>query len=129
MRLEGDRLAAVPGLSTPIVRLLTIQDALWAVTNEGLYRYRDSIWQQISKERVTDVTEHLGQAIASSERRLWRIEDDSLTPLVDAESPFPITRIISHCETLYVHGPGRLTYFAGDRIGDVNVYGWPSDKA
>ena len=129
LRLKGDRLAAVPGLSTPIVRLLTIQDALWAVTNEGLYRYRDSIWQQISKERVTDVTEHLGQAIASSERRLWRIEDDSLTPLVDAESPFPITRIISHCETLYVHGPGRLTYFAGDRIGDVSVYGWPSDKA
>lgn len=28
LRLGGDRLAAVPGLSTPIVRLLTIQDAL-----------------------------------------------------------------------------------------------------
>lgn len=129
LRLEADRLAPVPGLSAPIVRLLTIQNALWAVTNEGLYRYRDSAWQQVSKERVTDVTEHLGQVIASSERRLWRIEGDALLPLIDAESPFPITRIVSHCETLYVHGPGRLTYFAGDRIGDLNVYGWPSDKA
>jgi hypothetical protein len=129
LRLEADSLTQVPGLSTPIVRMLTIQNALWAMTNEGLYRYQDSAWQQISKERITDVTEHLGDLIASSERRLWRVEGDSLAPLVDAESPFPITRIISHCENLYVHGPGRLTYFAGDRIGDLNVYGWPSDKA
>lgn len=128
-RLDGERLAPISAASTPIIRLVALQGALWATTNEGLYRYRDSDFQRITEERITDVTEHLGKLIAASERRLWRIEDDDLLPLTDAKSPFPMTRVISHCETLYVHGSGRLTYFTGDKIGETNVYRWPSDKS
>ncbi len=128
-RLETGRLVPLVEISIPTRRLVATHDALWAMTNEGLYRFQGSAWAKISGEPVTDLTEHLGQIVVSSERRLWRIDGDAMQPLVDGEAPFPITRIISHCETLYVHGSGRLTYFAGDRIGATNVYGWPSDKA
>lgn len=128
-RLEMGRLVPLAELSKPIRRIVATQSALWAITNEGLYRFQKSAWVKISGEPVTDLTEHLGQIIVSSERRLWRVDGDALKALVEAKAPFPITRIISHCETLYVHGSGRLTYFAGDRIGATNVYGWPSDKA
>jgi len=37
--------------------------------------------------------------------------------------------VVSHGETLYVHGPGRLTVVDGNRIGARNVYGWSSDQA
>ena len=53
----------------------------------------------------------------------------ALAPLVDADSPFLIARVISHGETLYVQGQGRLTYYDGDRIGARNVFDWSSDKS
>jgi hypothetical protein len=44
------------------------------------------------------------------------------------QSPFAITRVASYGETLYVHGPGRLTIFDGTRFGARNVWNWPVEK-
>ena len=99
------------------------------MAGDGLHRLQDGAWQKISGESFNDLTTHLGETIVASERRLWRVVGDGVQPYTAGESPFPITRIISHCETLYVHGSGRLTFVDGDRIGAKNVYEWPSDKA
>jgi hypothetical protein len=128
-RLEADQLIPVDKLSKPVGRLVVTSGALWAITGDGLYRFQRENWKQISGDSVSDLTEHLGQVIVSRGRRLWRVDADSLIPLVDADSPFPITRVVSHCETLYVHGKGRLTYYDGARIGARNVFEWSSDKA
>ncbi len=128
-RLYADQLTSVTELSEPIQRLVATHDALWCITSTALHRLRGTSWTRVFNEPVSDVTQHLGQVIVASGRRLWRVDGESLTPLVDADAPFPITRIVSHCETLYVHGRGRLTFFAGDRIGALNVYQWASDKA
>jgi len=57
------------------------------------------------------------------------IEANNLKPLASKEGPFPIARVISHSETLYVQGAGRLTLFDGEQIGGRNVYKWSSDEA
>ncbi len=128
VRLDADQLAPVVKMSEPIRRLVATRDALWAITSQGLYRFQRATWTKISAEPVTDLTEHLGQIIVSTQSRLWRVEGDALMSLVDVDAPFPMTRVISHCETLYVQGKGRLTYYDGDRIGARNVYQWSSDK-
>ena len=129
LRLDADKLTPVAELSEPIRRLVATRDALWAITDQGLHRFGPAAWTKISGEPVTDVTEHLGQIIVSAGRRLWRVDGDALTLLVDADAPFAITRVISHCETLYVHGRGRLTFYDGTRIGGRNVFEWASDKS
>ncbi len=127
-KLESNELQPVESFSRSVHRLVAAGDALWAITDQGLYRFPGDTWLKLEGPQATDLTEHLGQIIVSSGRRLFRVVDNALVPLVDAESPFPITRVISHCETLYVHGKGRLTYYDGDRIGARNVFQWASDK-
>ena len=95
--------------------------------SHGLYR-NQATWTKLSDGQFTDLTEHLGQIVVSSARRLWKVEGDSLRPLADVDSPFPIERVVSHAETIYVQGRGRLTYYDGQRIGALNVYRWPSDQ-
>ncbi|MBA4106258.1 MAG: hypothetical protein C0485_10910 [Pirellula sp.] len=127
--VESEQLVPVAELSQPIRRLAATETALWAMAGDGLHRLQDGAWQKISGESFNDLTTHLGETIVASGRRLWRVVGDGVQPYTAGESPFPITRIISHCETLYVHGSGRLTFVDGDRIGAKNVYEWPSDKA
>ncbi|QDT73135.1 hypothetical protein I41_23240 [Lacipirellula limnantheis] len=127
--VDGEQLLPVAEMSQPIRRLVSTESAMWAIASDGLYRLEGSVWQKLSGESFNDLTAHLGETIVASERRLWRVVGEGLQPYSAAESPFPIARIISHCETLYVLGSGRLTFVDGNRIGARNVYGWPSDKA
>jgi hypothetical protein len=128
-QLDGDRLAAVPELQEPITRLVKSRNALWAMTSRGLHRYQTGGWRKISDEAVTDITEHLDDIVAAIGNRLWRLRGDVLEPLTSVESPFHITRVVSHCETLYVHGAGRLTFFDGKRFGGLDVYDFPADQS
>lgn len=128
LRLHADRLTPVAQLREPIRRLVATRHALWAITADGLHRFEHQAWTRIPSELVTDVTQHLEDVVVSSGRRLWRVDGDRLTPLVEADAPFPIVRVISHCETLYVYGRGRLTYYDGKHIGAKNIYQWASDQ-
>ena len=125
-QLDGD--ALVLQLHEPVTRLVTTRDALWAMTGNGLNRYQAGAWKKISGEPVTDVAEHLDGIVVSIGSRLWRVRDDRLEPLSPVDGPFAIARILSHCETLYVQGGERLTFFDGRRFGGLDVYGFPADQ-
>ncbi len=127
-RLDGDELVPTPELHEPITRLVSGAGGLWAITGHGLYRLQTGGWKKISGEAVTDVAEHRDETIAAIGNRLWRVQGDSLEPLTNAESPFVITRVLSHCETLYLQGGNRLTFLDGQRFGGLDVYGFPADQ-
>jgi hypothetical protein len=127
--LKDDQLIDTPDFSIPVSRLIATSNALWAIGNPGLYRWQNDLWQKISTERVSDLTEHNGKVIVALARKLAVIEANILKPLTGKDGPFPIARVISHCETLYVQGAGRLTLFDGEQIGGRNVYEWASDEA
>ena len=129
LRLDNHQLRSVSALQVPVTRLVATNNALWAIGSPGLHRFQNGVWKKISNERVTDVTEHLGNVVVSFNRRLATVADEKLELLVDTRGPFPIDRVLSHCETLYVQGAGRLTLFDGVQIGGRNVYKWSSDEA
>ncbi len=127
-RLDGDGLVAVNAVKDAVKRLVTVKADLWVLTSQGLWRYASNSWTKISAEPVADVCEHAGEVVVAKGSRLWRWRGSALEPLTDAQSPFAITRVVSHNETLYVHGPGRLTIFDGERIGARNVWNWSAEQ-
>ncbi|MCF7763838.1 MAG: hypothetical protein K9N62_09200 [Verrucomicrobia bacterium] len=127
--LDDDRLIPDPGLHEPVRRLVGTTDALWVMGSSGLQRLRVGVWTKISDEPVSDVTEHQGRTIVAHGRRLSEVSGDGLRALTAADAPFVIDRVVSHCETLYVEGAGRVTLVDGERVGGWNVYHWPSDDA
>ena len=127
-QLKGNELVEVSELREPISRLVTADGALWAIARPGLHRFQNGTWKKISAEAVSDVCEHSGEVVAAGGSRVWRVEGDALEPLTSSPSPFAITRVVSFGETLYVHGPGRLTILDGDRFGARNVWNWHVEK-
>src|SRR6185369_14437049 len=117
----GNELADIAAVRTPVQRLVVAGGSLWAMTSEGLLRFQNGSWNRVSGEAVNDLCEHLGEVVVAQQNRLWRVGRDALEPLVKAESPFPVSRVISHCETLYLQGAGRLTFVEGQRIGGQDV--------
>ena len=126
--LQDAALVEVAEMREPVLRLVSAQKALWLIIGSGLYRFEKGSWKKISDQPVTDVCEHLGEVIVAGGSRLWRIREDRLEPLSSLQNSFPITRVVSYSETLYIHGPGRLTIFDGERFGARNVWNWEADK-
>ncbi|MEO6181710.1 MAG: hypothetical protein ABIP71_01120, partial [Verrucomicrobiota bacterium] len=127
-QLKGNGLVEVSELRDPVSRLVTAGGALWVITSQGLHRLQSGSWKKISSEAISDVCEHLSEMVTAGGERLWRLKGDALEPLTSSLSPFGITRVVSYGETLYIHGPGRLTIFDGTRFGARNVWNWPVEK-
>jgi hypothetical protein len=127
-RLRGSELAEVGPVRQSVQRLVSVESALWVLTGRELHRFQSNSWNRISAEPATDVCEHLGETVVASGHRLWQVRDNKLEPLTSAQSPFPITRVVSHNETLYLLGPGRLTIFDGARFGARNVWNWSAEE-
>jgi len=127
-RLDGSELVKVPAVGQPVNRLVTAGGALWVLTTKELLQFQKNSWQKISAEPADDVCEHQGEVVVASGHRLLSVHQNKLEPLTSTPSPFPITRVVSYSETLYLHGPGRLTILDGDRIGARNVWNWTAEK-
>jgi len=126
--VEAEKLVEIAELRQPVVRLIATTGALWAMTGRGLHRFQNGSWKMISDQPVTDVCQHLGAVVAAAGSRLWRINGEKMELLSLSDGPFPITRVASYSETLYVHGSGRLTIFDGEKFGYRNVWNWNSEK-
>jgi hypothetical protein len=127
-KLNGDKLDPVAEIHEPVNRLVATSDALWVLTGHGLHRYRSGAWKKISDEPVADMTEHLGEVLAANGNHLWRVTGEKLESLSTNNAPFAITRLVSHCETLYVQGGDRLTFVNGQRFGGLDVFSFPADQ-
>jgi hypothetical protein len=106
--LQGDALGPVADVKQPVTRLVATKQALWALSPAGLFRLQAGQWRQISDQPTADVTEHLGEVVVASNRKLWKVEDDKLVALGGEECTFPIARENSHSETHYAQDPARL---------------------
>ena len=127
-QLRDSELTEVSAVRQPVRRLVVAKAGLWVLTSGDLFRLQNNSWEKISSEPVADVCEHLGEVVVARDHGLWRLRDSKLEPLTSSQSPFPITRVVSYSETLYLHGPGRLTIFDGARIGARNVWNWSAEQ-
>ncbi len=125
--LAGNGLASVTGMSMPIQRLVSEGTNAWALSSSGLFKFDGTLWQKVSAQSLVDLTQHQGETIVASKRKLWRLKNGVLDPLATNEAPFEIQRLFSHCETLTVVGPGRVSFFERGRFGGRDLYNFPAD--
>lgn len=127
LRLQGSNLVPVIGFARPVQRLVVADGTLWVISPAGLYRRNEEAWKQVSSEPVTDVCAFRGQTLAAVGSQLWRVRDDTMELVSTNRARFNITRLVPHQETLFVHGPGRLTTFSLGAFGGMDAYASPAD--
>jgi hypothetical protein len=129
LRLKGEELLPEPSINVPIQRLVRAGGSIWAMTAKGLHRNDGNAWKQLSTEPVGDLCEFRGEILAAVGNRLFRVKDDALEALSTNAAPFGISRLVPHNDTLFIHGPGRLSTFSRGRFSGDDQYGFPVDQA
>ena len=126
LELKGG-LVAVPTMREPVLRLVRAGRRLWVLTPRALYQRFGNLWTEIKNGPVNDVVEHNGEVLVAAGRKLGRINGEKIEFLSTNDCPFEISRVASHCETVYVQGAGRLTFFEGGVFGGKDQYDFPAD--
>lgn len=129
-RVQGETLAPVAGWSGPVRRLVRAGGVVWALTGGGAFRHEANAWRRVTEEPVTDLTDHRGTVVLGAGRRLWTWskEASALKPYAEAAAPFSLERVVSHQESLWVLGEGRLTTLRAGVFGGRDAYGFPADQ-
>ncbi len=129
LRLSGQNWLPDPGSPAPVRRLVSDEGALWAMSPSGLHRQQPSGWRQISPLPVEDIVRFRGEWIATAGSRLYRVRGEALEAWSTNAARFPVTRLVPHHQTLYVHGPGRLAPFSLGAFGGRDAYDFAADEA
>lgn len=126
--LHNGEWSEVAGLREPIHRMVSINSNLWVAAGSGFFRF-DGNWRKISDLSVSDLCLHHGDLIAAVGSQLSKVTGEHLEPIGTASSPFPLQRVLSHQDLLYVQGSDRLTTFDGSVFGGRDEYGFPADDS
>ncbi len=109
LELKGESLVAVENFRAPVERMVEAQSNLWVLAGDQVSRLRGDAWEKISDKPMTDLCEHLGEIVAANGQGLWRLHGQAFEALAVPEPPFPILRLLSFNETLYLVGAERVT--------------------
>ncbi|NUM55429.1 MAG: hypothetical protein HUU46_17410 [Candidatus Hydrogenedentes bacterium] len=123
-RLDGDTLTAAGGPAESVRRLKSLNGALWAFPERGLWRFAKGEWTKLSDETFVDACTHLGDVVIASPTHLYKLEGDVLAPLHDNPPPTPIRGVASYAETLYIRHDDRLAFLHGGTFQYYFVNDW-----
>ena len=143
-RLINDLFDGENGAPTGVKRLISLDGALWALTSDGIYRYKIK-WEKLDNQEYVDLCIHLGTLHGATKEEVYRLENDhfvstkpkggynttDITMIMEDGSQIhadpvrlgPIMRIASYSGTLYVLQPGRLILFDGLTV-NVDFIDW-----
>ncbi len=129
-----------------VSRLITIDNVLWALSENGLFRLTGS-WEKLDDQKFVDMCMHLGNLYAATRNDVFRLEKNKFVNIEPAGGYYssnmtmlmedgtqlhadpvrigPIHRITSYSETLYILRPGQLALFDG-KIVNQDFIDWGS---
>ena len=127
---EGKTLVRCNGPEEPVRRMKTIDGALFVITDSGLRRLEDAVWQRIGEGDFADVCSLLDKTCVAGRHCLYSLEGDTLLTIPGAEGyPRRITRITSYSETIYCLASGLPALFDGEVLDDTNVIDWGTQSS
>ncbi len=144
-RLEGDQLILQKTATGQTSRLITMDQKMWALASEGLFRYEGKSWTKVSELSVVDLCIHQGVVHAATIEDIYRLEGDRLVSIkpeggylnsdittlmedgtqvhTDPVRLGPIYKIDSYAGTLHVLRSGELVQFDG-RMVNTDFIDW-----
>ena len=143
--LVGESFKVVSQVSASMDKLETLDQAIWAMGKEGLFRYVKDQWVKIDNRHIVDLCMHQGKVHAATVDDILVYEDgelknimpeggylssditmvmeDGTQLLADPVTLGPITAIESYSETLHILQPGKLIQLAG-RVVNEHLIDW-----
>ena len=107
-RLQDGALVSAGGPQGAVNRLKTLNRAIYAFSEAGLWRFSENTWKRLGDGPFTDGCVHLGNVVVASPTHLYRMDGDTLTALNGPASSQPILGVASHAETLYVRHAAQV---------------------
>ena len=123
-RLEHEALVPAGGPEGAVNRLKTLNGALYAFTEGGLWRFTEKDWKLLGDGVFTDGCLHAGNVVVASRTQLFRVDGDQLAALNDAGSAEPILGVASYAETLYVRHAAQVGFLRAGRFEYNEVKDW-----
>ena len=124
--VQGDTLRKQSrrALNRPSTRLKVLDDALWAIASDGLWKFDRRSWAKVSEVAVADLCLHDDRVIAAG-NGLFAVEGNTLKPLVKANARTSALRgVASYAGALYVHNGEQLAVLEGNRLSPQEVADW-----
>ena len=121
-RINDEKLDRVETSLRGVRELKSLRGHLWAIAQDGLWRMRDSQWEQVVPGTIRDLCEHNDSVYVASSEGLHRLTSagvDIVTPTRGLQG------IESYSGTVYVHDGRRVGLLQGDRIRyeEITDYG------
>jgi len=133
--LEGDKLNLVNSAPSGVTELIQEDGNLWALTDNGIYIFKNNLFQKIDEQKFVSLTMHHEILHAATQEEIFSFDGDkfvsikpeggyyssNMTMLMEDGTQIhadpvrlgPITKIASYSGTLYVLRPGKLILFDG----------------
>lgn len=143
--LKDETLDPVADAPVNVKRLKTVNNTLWALSSNGIYRLKDDGWQKIDDRKFVDICMHLGVPYAATKEEVYRYDkgkftdikpeggylssditmlmEDGSQVLADPVRVGPVDRIASYSGTLYILRPGKLVSIDG-KIVNQDFIDW-----
>lgn len=144
-QLHDEKLELQKKAPGDVSRLIGLNAALWALTENGVFTYEGKNWMKIDDREIVDLCMHRGQLHAATREEIFRLEgtklisikpeggynNSDITMLMEDGTQLhadpvrlgPIDRMVSYAGTLHVLRPGELIQFDG-KIVNTDFIDW-----
>ncbi len=138
--LKGEELVEEDDAPEGITKLTNGNGQVWALTANGLYRFRESKWEKIDNRTYVDLCMHNGVLHAATKDEIYKLADNkffttkpeggyyssNMTMLMEDGTQLhddpvelgPIEKIESYSGTLYILRPGEVVLFDGKTVNE-----------
>ncbi len=123
LQVEGESLQRQSGLNSYVARLKVLNDSLWAIASDGLWKFDGNAWTRATDRPVADVCQDNGQVIAASGSDLYAVGENGLVAITKDGSS-ELRGIASYSGTVYVHDGKRVGLLERDRLVYENIFDW-----
>lgn len=138
--IDDKKLYPVKQSPTNVNRLVSAGNILWALAEDGIYRFDQSKWIKVDNQKFVDVCVHLNKVYGATETEIFRFDDrnfvsikpkdgyysSNMTMLMEDGTQLhadpvelgPVRRLQSYSGTFYILRPGQLVLFDGKVVNE-----------
>ncbi len=125
--LSGSDLKPVEGVSGAIRKMVRLEQTLWAISENAIFRRSDGPWIKFSRAGVVDIAKFQSNIVVATATELFNLNGNEFVPFAKKPAPFGMEHLAAFNETLYFQGGKRLSFFDGENFGGIDLYGSATD--
>lgn len=141
--LKDDQLIILKNSPVNVNRLISLDRSIWALADDGIYKFKNNSWQKIDDKLIVDICMHNEILHAATREDIFKYENgkfinikpkggynsSDITMLMEDGTQLhadpvrigPINRIQSFSGTLYILHPGKIVSLDGSIVNTDHI--------